>query len=246
MLLTNRASPETSDTRPDMTAGAAPLRSHFTPGYGVALNLLKNKSLDEAKALVAKSFETVVEVKKKYWVDFMRLISVLQSEVFLDENYKLTNLGSLGAKINSENELQMSHVLLEMSRQKLLSANNLAAVIAGTFEEKRNRGLGSLPEYLEHLYEKFSEICSKVESAQREQSLCMPVNCSAKNMIVVEDWANDCKGSWLFCSGNYHIADGDACGLFRRVLDILRQIPGLPEIGGKLGPLAKNVDERRW
>ena len=224
-----------------LTAGAEPLQSQFTPSYGLVLNLLKNYSMDDAKVLVEKSFESNVSRREQCWDYFKRLASLLRSMGFLDEKLKLTNLGSLCARINCENELQMSFVLLEMAKEKHLSARKLAAVIAATFEEKRTRGLGSVPKYLRLLGEKVLEICNKIHAAQGAHAVCMPLHYSSYNMIIVEEWTNDSEGSCLFGAGSYYIAPGDACGLLRRVLDILRQIPSLPEVGGKLEPVAKRA-----
>ena len=66
----------------------------------------------------------------------------------------------------------------------------------------------------------------------------MPLHYSSYNMIIVEEWTNNSKGICLFRAGSYYIAPEDACGLLRHVLDILRQIASLREVGGKLEPVA--------
>jgi len=47
------------------TAGADPLRSQFTPSYGMVLNLLQNHTLEQAKELVERSFGQYERLKLK-------------------------------------------------------------------------------------------------------------------------------------------------------------------------------------
>lgn len=182
-----------------------------------------------------------VSLQNTTWDDFMSLASVLQQYGFLDEQYNVTSLGGIGAKVRSENEVWTSILLMQPSLEKV-SPVHLGAILGATQIEGSRSDV-----YME--YELSEETKKEVALANTERvRLCgvqaqygvsIPVAMDADMMGLVEKWASGV--SWVELLSGTSLQEGDACRILRRVLDLLRQVQYLPVVSEDLKRNAKRA-----
>eukprot|EP00177_Eucheuma_denticulatum_P007222 GFKZ01013143.1.p1 GENE.GFKZ01013143.1~~GFKZ01013143.1.p1 ORF type:complete len:1284 (+),score=239.77 GFKZ01013143.1:287-3853(+) len=171
-----------------------------------------------------------VRMSNGSWDEFMALANVLQHYGFLDEEYNVTSVGSLGAKVRSENELWSSLVLMHGELERV-SPGKLGAVLAATLLEG-----GRSDVYMEYeASEETMEMLGVLEAerarlmgVQGEWGVEVTVGLDAELVGLVERWASGV--SWLELLSGTSLQEGDACRLLRRVLDLLRQVRHLPVV----------------
>ncbi|CAN8063552.1 unnamed protein product [Agarophyton chilense] len=175
------------------------------------------------------------------WDDFINLSSVLQHYGFLDDNYNVTSLGSLGAKVRSENELWTSLMLLEPSLGDV-SPMHLGAVLGASLIENNRSDVHIGHEVSEEVRDCLKGVDAervRLVAVQNEFQVETPVYLDAELMGLVEMWSSGV--SWVGLLRNTTLHEGDACRILRRVLDLLRQVPHLPVLSEKLKRNAKRT-----
>lgn len=173
-------------------------------------------------------------VSNSSWDDFMSLASVLQHYGFLDEDCNLTSLGTLGAKVRSENELWSSLVLMDPYLEKV-SPVSLAAILGSTLMETTRPDVYVAQEVSEEVKEGVNRMIAervRLFAVQSEHDVEMSICLDPELMGLVELWATGV--SWVELLSNTSMQEGDACRILRRVLDLLRQIQHLPVVGRNL------------
>ena len=175
------------------------------------------------------------------WDDFMNLVSVLQHYGFLDESYNVTSLGSLGAKVRSENELWTSLVLMDPDMDSI-SPVSLAAVLGATQMDSSRSDAYVATEVCQEVRDTVGNISVervRLHSVQNEFNVELGTALDADLMGLVEMWASGM--SWVELLSNTSLQEGDACRVLRRVLDVLRQIQHLPVVSRELKKNARRA-----
>lgn len=168
------------------------------------------------------------------WEEFMSLVGVLQHYGFVDDNYAVTRLGEIGAKVRSDNELWTSIVLLE-PELATVSPVHLGAVLGATQMEG---GRGDVfverevsDEVLEHIGQ-LNIMRMRLLAVQNELGAEVAVCLDAELMGLVEMWASGV--TWVELLRSTSVQEGDVCRIMRRTLDVLRQIQHLPVVSPDL------------
>jgi len=169
------------------------------------------------------------------WEGFMSVATVLQEFGYLDENYKVTALGKLGAAVRTENEIWLSTVL--MSEEVLrLQPQQLAAILAAVIVDSRNRGDAymdfELSRGADNACTNLLYLANRVISSQEQYSVSFPAWVDKLDAAMAETWASGL--SWEEFMSRTSLQEGDVCRKLRRVMDVLRQIPHLPLIPDSL------------
>eukprot|EP00178_Gracilaria_changii_P010385 TRINITY_DN3020_c0_g1_i11.p1 TRINITY_DN3020_c0_g1~~TRINITY_DN3020_c0_g1_i11.p1 ORF type:complete len:1230 (-),score=189.12 TRINITY_DN3020_c0_g1_i11:1490-5179(-) len=175
------------------------------------------------------------------WDEFINLTSVLQHYGFLDDSYNVTSLGSLGAKVRSENELWTSLILMEPSLNDI-SPMHLGAVLGASLIENNRSDVHIGYEVSEAARECLKRVDTerlRLVVVQNEFQVDTPVYLDAELMGLVEMWSSGV--SWVELLRNTTLHEGDACRILRRVLDLLRQIQHLPVVSEELKRNAKRT-----
>lgn len=194
----------------------------------------KRKRAKRRREQASQDADVEVELEEDTnWGDFMSIAGLLQAYGFLDDEYRVTEWGRVGAKIRAENELWTALVVLD-GATAAVSPVELAALIAATQME------GGRDAYVDA--EPSSGVLKAVEAldAQRMRLLAMqaeygtdsPVCLDVELVGVVELWARGMEWSDLLEATS--LQEGDLCRMLRRNLDLLRQIPRLPGINDEL------------
>lgn len=186
-------------------------------------------------------FEAGTMMVNSSWEEFMAIASVLQHYGFLDDSYHVTSLGSVGAKVRSDNELWTSITLLQPELEKV-SPVQLGAIVGAT-QLEGSRG----DVYMEYEASQETMRVISIMQAERARLLGIQGECGVDMVAMldtelvglVERWATGV--SWVELLSGTSMQEGDACRLLRRVLDLLRQIQHLPVVSGELKRNAKRA-----
>lgn len=179
------------------------------------------------------SSETEIE-EDSSWGDFMSIVSVLQTYGFLDDEYAVTSMGEIGAKIRAENELWAAMVLLHPALEEI-SPMHLGALLAATQMEGGRSDTYVMQEPSGAVLEAVSALApqrARLIMLQSEHGVEFSVPLDVDLVGLIEMWASG--ASWFEVLGSTSLQEGDVCRILRRNLDLLRQIPHLPAVSDEL------------
>lgn len=184
-----------------------------------------------------------------YWQDFLNLIQVLQDFNAL-EQYKPTTLGRAAATIRGENELWLALCLLSGQMNNLAPEHLAAAVCAIISEPPRGDSWTDYPQpspVLEvlgirkkdqgHNPVSLWELRRQLYQVQKHSGVTMPVWLESKFVGLIEQWALGID--WTELCESTSLDEGDIVRMLRRTVDVLLQIPQIPDIDPVLITTAK-------
>ena len=185
-----------------------------------------------------------------YWEEFLNLIAVLQEFKALDE-YSPTFLGQAAATIRGDNELWLALVFVSGELEHLEPRHLAAAVCALITETPRADvwcDFPPPPTVLEVLgVKKTSESSSEIRKlrthlfqAQRRHGVGLPVWREYGLVGLCEQWALGIE--WQELCDSVSLAEGDIVRMLRRTVDVLSQIPQIPNISSTLSNSARQAN----
>ena len=186
-----------------------------------------------------------------YWQDFLNLIQVLQDFNALND-YTPTVLGRAAATIRGENELWLALCLMSGQLNKLAPEHLAAAICAIISEPPRGDSWTDYPQpqpVLEVLGIRKKdqgqnpvslwELRRQLYQVQKHSGVTMPVWLESKFVGLVEQWA--LGADWTELCESTSLDEGDIVRMLRRTVDVLWQIPQIPEIEPELMRTAKTA-----
>ena len=190
-----------------------------------------------------------------YWEEFLNLISVLQEFEAL-EGYSPTFLGQAAATIRGDNELWLALIFVSGKLEHLEPHHLAAAVCALITETPRADVWCDFPppkEVLEVLGVKKSdfdsektdnsfsirEIRTRLFQIQRRHGVGLPVWREYQLVGLCEQWALGMD--WNDLCESVSLAEGDIVRMLRRTVDVLSQIPQIPNISSTLSNNARDA-----
>ena len=182
-----------------------------------------------------------------YWEEFLNLIDILRDFKALD-GYEPTFLGQACATIRGENELWLGLVIMSGFLERLES-HHLAAVVSALITEtlRPDTWTNYLPSpeiliFFNHSDEKevnLREIRRLLFQSQSQYDITIPVWLELELTGVIEQWA--LGTDWQELCENTSLDEGDLVRLLRRTIDLLSQIPQIPNISSYLKKSAKDA-----
>lgn len=182
-----------------------------------------------------------------YWEEFLNLIDILR-EFKAFHGYELTTLGQACAAIRGENELWLGLVIMSGSLERLES-HHLAAVVSALITEtlRPDTWTNYLPsteilDVFNYSNEKeisLKEIRRLLFQSQSRYDITIPVWLELELTGVIEQWA--LGTDWQELCENTSLDEGDLVRLLRRTIDLLLQIPQIPNISSYLKKSAKDA-----
>ena len=184
-----------------------------------------------------------------YWEEFLNLISVLQEFEALEE-YSPTFLGQAAAAIRGDNELWLALVFVSGELEHLEPHHLATTVCALITETPRADVWCDFPppkEVLEALGVKkrnnstseaetstsaLREIRTRLFQVQRRHGVSLPVWREYELVGLCEQWALGMD--WNDLCESVSLAEGDIVRMLRRTVDILSQVPQIPNISSTL------------
>ena len=189
-----------------------------------------------------------------YWEEFLNLIKVLQEFDALEE-YSPSFLGQAAATIRGDNELWLALVFVS-GELEYLEPHHLAAAVCALITETPRADVWCdfppPPEVLEVLGVKQSknknldttpsirEIRTRLFQAQRRHGVSLPVWREYELVGLCEQWALGMD--WNDLCESVSLAEGDVVRMLRRTVDVLSQIPQIPNISSTLSNNAREAN----
>ena len=190
-----------------------------------------------------------------YWEEFLNLIKVLQEFEAL-EGYNPTFLGQAAATIRGDNELWLAMVFVSGELEHLEPHHLAATVCALTTETPRTDAWcdhAPPKEVLEALGVKkrsleaeeaiasstLREIRTQLFQVQRRHGVSLPVWREYELVGLCEQWALGMD--WNELCESVSLAEGDIVRMLRRTVDVLLQIPQIPDISSTLSNNARDA-----
>ena len=189
-----------------------------------------------------------------YWSEFLNLINVLQEFEALEE-YSPSFLGQAAATIRGDNELWLALVFVS-GKLEYLEPHHLAATVCALITETPRSDVWCdfppPPEILEILGVKKSknndnldssptirEIRTRLFQVQRRYGVSLPVWREYELVGLCEQWALGMD--WQDLCDSVSLAEGDIVRMLRRTVDVLSQIPQIPNISSTLSNNAREA-----
>ena len=185
-----------------------------------------------------------------YWEEFLNLIEVLQEFEALKE-YSPSFLGQAAATIRGDNELWLALVFVSGELEHL-EPHHLAATVCALITETPRADVWSdfppPPEVLEVLGVNKStesssairEIRTRLFQVQRRHGVGLPVWREYGLVGLCEQWALGMN--WQDLCDSVSLAEGDIVRMLRRTVDVLSQIPQIPNISSTLSNNAREAN----
>jgi superfamily II RNA helicase len=214
------------------------------------------KKYQKRLQLREKLYQTQIKYQKQklnqsyYWEEFLSLISVLQEFEALKE-YSPSFLGQAAATIRGDNELWLALVFVS-GELEYLEPHHLAATVCALITETPRADVWcDFPppsEVLEVLGVKKStesssairEIRTRLFQVQRRHGVGLPVWREYGLVGLCEQWALGMD--WQDLCDSVSLAEGDIVRMLRRTVDVLSQIPQIPNISSTLSNNAREAN----
>ncbi|PUZ77512.1 hypothetical protein GQ55_1G377800 [Panicum hallii var. hallii] len=199
---------------------------------------MRNFTKEKIERLEARSrrlTRRIKQIEPTGWKEFLQISKVIQEARALDINTQVIYpLGETAAAIRGENELWLAMVL----RNKVLldlKPSQLAAVCGSLVSE----GIKLRPwKNSSYVYEPSSVVTGVISyleeqrnsliDLQEKHNVKIPCEIDAQFAGMVEAWASGL--TWREIMMDSAMDDGDLARLLRRTIDLLAQIPKLPDI----------------
>ncbi len=226
-------SPEVQEQLSRLTAVQEQLENHPIYKSGDIAKIFKNRArCVELEAEIEHLQEQIDLQSQRYWEEFLCLIEILQSFECLD-NLIPTPLGQIAAAIRGENELWLGLVLAS-GELDAIGPHHLAAVVAALVTEAPRPDTKidfNLSLEADTAWLKLQPIRRAVLKVQYRHGVALPVGLEHRfiNLIsLVEQWALGAE--WTVLCAKTTLDEGDVVRILRRTLDLLSQIPHVPNL----------------
>lgn len=199
-----------------------------------------SKQSDRTKNLTGKLKEANRIISKetgKNWRTFERLANILRLQGYINAD-SVTDLGKMAAAIRASNELFISEVVLS-GVLKTLKAEEFASVLTALVtEESRPDDVSSatVDPNVELALDKIQKIARRVYLLQRDFEIDIPVEFSPLFCGLSQMWASG--ASWEDIRHATYHDEGIVVRMFRRTVDLCRQIAAAPKSPAQIAELA--------
>ncbi|WP_414562936.1 MULTISPECIES: DEAD/DEAH box helicase [unclassified Anabaena] len=183
----------------------------------------------ELEAELEELQSQVEQHSQRHWEEFVNLIAILQHFGCLD-NLVPTQLGQIAAAIRGENELWIGLVLASGELDNLDPHHLAAAIAALVIETPRpdSRVHFQLSNEVVEALAKLRGIRRQIFQLQRRYNVTLPIWLEFELIALVEQWALGTP--WTELCDNTTLDEGDVVRILRRTLDLLSQIPHVPNV----------------
>ncbi|MBD2666042.1 hypothetical protein B6N60_04992 [Richelia sinica FACHB-800] len=225
--------PEVQTQLSRVTAVQEQLENHPLHKSGNAASFFKRKSRClELEEQIAELQEQVDLQSQRHWEEFLSLIEILQHFECLDQLVP-SKLGQIAAAIRGENELWLGLALASGELDNLDPqhlATTVAALVTETPRPDTKVNFNLSPE-VDEAWSRLQKIRRSVLKVQYRHGVALPVGLENRYLNVialVEQWALGID--WSELCENTTLDEGDVVRILRRTLDLLSQIPHVPNL----------------
>lgn len=226
--------PEVAEQLSRVTAVQEQLENHPLHESGNVTTIFKRQArCIELEAEIEELQSRVGQQSQRHWEEFLSLIEILQHFGGLD-NLVPTTLGQIAAAIRGENELWIGLVFASGELDNLDPHHLAAAAAALVTETPRpdSKVRFDLSNEVAEALEKLRGIRRQMFQMQRRYNVALPIWLEFELIAIIEQWALGME--WIELCENTTLDEGDVVRLLRRTLDLLSQIPHVPNLSASL------------
>lgn len=243
-----------------------PLGSHFTPTYGMVLNLLQRHTLEECEFLISRSFGEFLDAERRArkeerrqrfrserrrvkveepqihgnWRRFLGLKEVLHHYGYLEEDHP-TQAGVMAASIRAEHELLVAESLRSGAMDDLTPSEFAGVATALVSEEMRPSSWVKVVPGGAAVpsLQQITRLARDIRTIQRRSRLELNTRVHADASGITQLWAEEVDWDYLMSLTN--LDEGDVVRILRRTGDILEQIQHAPMLNEHLQETARRA-----
>ena len=200
----------------------------------------KVSRLEQLQRQIEFQQKVVNERRQRHWQEFMSLVNILQFYGCLEDTQP-TDKGKVVAALRGENELWLALCLMSGELDNL-APHHLATVCAAIVSENSRPdnwikfGLSpTVEDALDGLRDRRRELMP----VQRRYLVDIPAWLDYELTGLVEQWALGME--WSELCQNTNLDEGDIVRLMRRTIDLLYQIPHVPNLPSQIYSSAKQA-----
>ena len=222
--------PEVQAQDAQVTEVESRLRNHPAQQWGNPGKLIKRQQrIEKIEAEISDRQQKLGQRIHHYWQDFLNLISILRHFDCLDK-VEPTPLGQAAAAIRGDNELWLGLAVMSGEFDDL-APHHLAACCAALVTETMRPdtwiNYRASPD-AECALNGLRNLRRQIFQVQRRRRVALPVWLEYDIVGLVEQWALETE--WTELCDNTSLDEGDIVRLLRRTLDLLSQLPHVPNL----------------
>ena len=200
----------------------------------------KVNRLEQLQRQIEFQQKVVNERRQRHWQEFMSLVNILQFYGCLEDT-EPTDKGKVVAALRGENELWLALCLMSGELDNL-APHHLATVCAAIVSENSrpdNWIKFGLSPTVEDALDGLREVRRELMPVQRRHLVDIPAWLDYELTGLVEQWALGME--WSELCQNTNLDEGDIVRLMRRTIDLLYQIPHVPNLPSQIYSSAKQA-----
>src|SRR5574344_97701 len=201
------------------------------------------KQIDLLNRYVTKQKKLKKDIEKSkdiFWNNFLAHRSVLKELGYIKDDYP-TEKGKMTAQIRAENEIFVAEIIISQVLDNL-SAGELSAVICAiTTEDLRAEMFCHTPisEGVRKTLNLIKNIKRRIEKIQNDYEVTSPMYINSYYSSMIEMWVNGAE--WETILSEVEMGEGDVVRVFKRTVDVLRQLCVIENIPANLVSTAREA-----
>ncbi len=185
--------------------------------------------------------ETTKNIEKQkdiYWNKFLAHKDILEQIGYI-KNGSPSDIGQICSMIRAENELFLSEIIIKGILDTLEPYELASVICALVTEDLRSDVYPNQPisKNTRQALNKIKEIRKKIAILQREHDINTQMYINSYYSPLIEQWVQDTP--WEDIAKQIDSSEGDIVRIFKRTVDVLRQLTILPNISEDLKTNAK-------
>ena len=187
--------------------------------------------------------ETTRSVEKQkdiYWNKFLAHKEILERTGYIQNGYP-TDSGITCSMIRAENELFLSEIILKGLLDELEPYELASVICALVTEDLRGEVYPEAPisKNTRKVLNKIKDIRKKIAVIQRDYDINTEMYINSYYSPLIEQWVQDTP--WEDIAKQVDSSEGDIVRIFKRSVDVLRQLTILPNVSENLKQTAKDA-----
>jgi superfamily II RNA helicase len=186
---------------------------------------------------LGKLERTIEYQKDVYWRQFLNHAAILEETGYLKDNYP-TEEGFMTSAVRGENELFFTEIILSGLITDL-EPSELAGVLCAVITEDVRKDCWvkfKLSKTTRKTVDDIYQILRRLHKIQKQYGVEAPLNLNPFYSPIIEYWVNG--GDWEEMMATLDLAEGDVIRIFKRTVDLLRQLAVIPNVPEKLAKTA--------
>lgn len=179
--------------------------------------------LERYQTKQSKLIKQIEHEKDIFWNKFLAHRAILNEFGYLKDDYP-TDKGVMTSQIRAENELFIAEIILSHVLENLTPAELASVICAITTEDLRIENFPQTPisQNVRKTLNQVKNIKRNIEKTQKDNEIETPMYINSYFSALIEMWVNGAE--WETIIGQVEMGEGDIVRIFKRTVDVLRQL----------------------